>query len=639
MAAKNDDADTEARLGALGDALHDAGFRRAVIGNGDGQLPDTPTPRTTVSSFRRQLVLALMTSSGRVPAGRVDDGLLEPAPRSPFGKRLNIARVDAAFAKVWKDRSVVVVEASDLVRQAFAASFTTEGHRGAILRAALHRSDRLVGRLLTHVDLGRDAVVVVGPAPSPDVPALTVLGVHAPGVAPGLLQSATTRRAGFVALIDVAPTILDLVGVKRPPAMDGLPVYVGETGISAREREDLFTRENDAAQFRDDRADEVALALVVFAAALVALTLFALAQDRRRRARSLLTYLPLAVLGFVPAVFIARFFRLDDAGVVAYWAVVVALAAGLGALYRRAGRREWLDSLLVALLAPVAFLGLDVIFGSGQIFNAALGSSATIARPFTGLSNAAYGAFAVSALLGAVLLARRVGGRRGLWWAGGVLAFAPVIDGAPFLGSDIAGTVSMLLAFSFTMVLLSGRRIGRRTIGGCVLGSVFGLACFAAVDLARASDRRTHLARFVARIDERGISSSLTVFRRELSDNFGSATSGHWWLLIPVAVVLAWWLVRRTPGRLEGVRAAIPQWPAAAVGFTILAIAGYFLYDSGMAVVGSMLGVVVPAVVWLVVTPNYAMRPDNDARVASGDGDGDRRNAADTTTSTVGALR
>ena len=56
-------------------------------------------------------------------------------------------------------------------------------------------------------------------------------------------------------------------------------------------------------------------------------------------------------------------------------------------------------------------------------------------------------------------------------------------------------------------------------------------------------------------------------------------------------------------------------------------------------VVGSMVGVVIPAVVWLVVTPNYAMRPDNDARVASGDGDGDRRNAADTTTSTVGALR
>ena len=69
------------------------------------------------------------------------------------------------------------------------------------------------------------------------------------------------------------------------------------------------------------------------------------------------------------------------------------------------------------------------------------------------------------------------------------------------------------------------------------------------------------------------------------------------------------------------------------------AIAGYFLYDSGMAVVGSMVGVVIPAVVWLVVTRNYAMRPDNDARVASGDGDGDRRNAADTTTSTVGALR
>ena len=100
-------------------------------------------------------------------------------------------------------------------------------HRGVLERQALHRTDALFGRLLEHVDLKRDAVIVVGPAHSTRSPTLTVLGMQGPGIEPGLLRSATTRRSGFVQLIDVAPTILDLMHIDRPTSMEGRPVEVG----------------------------------------------------------------------------------------------------------------------------------------------------------------------------------------------------------------------------------------------------------------------------------------------------------------------------------------------------------------------------------------------------------------------------
>src|SRR2546423_13415935 len=91
----------------------------------------------------------------------------------------------------------------------------------------------MVGRLLADVDPSRDAVVVVGPSHPARTDALTVAAVKAPGVKPGLLQSGTTRRAGFAALVDVAPTILDVLGVSRPTSMEGKPLPVQSSGGGA----------------------------------------------------------------------------------------------------------------------------------------------------------------------------------------------------------------------------------------------------------------------------------------------------------------------------------------------------------------------------------------------------------------------
>jgi hypothetical protein len=600
----------DADLGALAIALRDSAVHRAVIANADGRQPDTPpSPQTSV--YHRQAALSLVDARGRLPAGRVDDTLLGRDPTAPYGLRLDRDAVTRAFDRAFVDRSVVLVEGSDLVRADAYRGYASPVRKEVLLGQAIHRTDRLFGRLLEHVDPKRDAVLVVGPAHSTRAVTLTVLGVRAPGVDPGLLRSATTRRSGFVQLIDVAPTILDLLGIERPSTMEGRAVEVGRDGGSAADRRELLVHSDEAAQFRDLRVGEIQTAAVVFAAVLALGAYLLFRVPRPATWRGWLGAAALCVLGFFPATFLVRAVPVHEWGFVPYWALVVLVSGALGALSLRVGRGRPLDSLLAALLLPIVILVIDVLVGTPLQFNSALGYSPTVAGRFTGFSNPAYAVVAASSVIAAPLLAHRVGGRRGAWLGVGLLAAVVVVDGAPFWGSDVGGILSMVPAFLVTAVLLLGWRVRWRTVGWCIVGLVLVLAAATALDMSRPPERRTHLGRLVERIEDRGIGDFVVVVQRKLGDNLGSLRSSVWGFVLPITLAFALWLVLRARYRLRAVVDAVPEIRIAGVGLAIVAVLGWALNDSGIAIPGVMLTIAIATLVWLLVRfdPDQVIAP------------------------------
>jgi hypothetical protein len=606
----------DAEIGSLAMALTEAGIDRAVVGNADGTQPDTP-PSPTVSTRRRQAALGVMSRRGLVPRGTVDESLLEPAPSEPFGLRLDEDAVLDAFDEVWADRSVVLVEASDLVRADVYRIWATPIHREFMLRDALKRTDALFGRLLEQVDLSRDAVVVFGPAHAARAITLTPLAVHEPGGEPGLLRSATTRRAGFVQLIDVAPTVLDLLGVDAPTSMEGRPAEVGKTGGSAEDRIDLLVREDAAAQFRDRLVGSVQVAAVIVSALLVSAAMWAFTRRRKPWVVPLVGRAALCVLALIPTVYLARAIPLHDAGLFPYWAFLVLVSIGIGTLYHRLGRDRPLDALLIAFLVNIVLLVGDVLVGTPLEFNSVLGYSPTVAGRFAGFSNPAYAALGASTVLAAPLVARRVGGRRGVWLAVGLMAAVVVVDGAPFWGSDVGGILSMVPAFGITAVLLLGWKVRWRTVGWCVLGLALALGAATALDMSRAPERRTHLGRLVERIDERGLGDFVVIVQRKLADNLGSLRNSVWGFMLLITLVLVVWLVKRAPARLDAVRAAVPEARTGLIGFTVLAVLGYALNDSGIAIPGVMLVILLGAAIWLLSRFEPAESPPSRPKKAT----------------------
>jgi hypothetical protein len=599
----------DAEVGALGDKLASADWSRAVIANGDG----LDVEELAGGYYRRQAVAGLMGSDGRVPAGAVGPELLVPDAEAPFGLRYDNDAVLREFRDVWRPRSVVLVEGSDLVREDVYRQFATPVQRDRLLTQALTRTDELVGGLLREVDAERDAVMVVGPVHPAREVRLAIASLRAPGIDPGLLRSGSTRRPGFVQLVDIAPTILDRIGLDAPDSMEGRAFEVRDEGGDAAQRREGITDADAAATFRDEVVSVVAVLFVVIQAALVIAALLWLARPARREFGAALHLAALAALGFVAAILLARLLPFHEWGHVAYFGGLAAAAVVLAAGYRFAGRRDPLMSLIVGLGVIITVLVVDVLFGAPLQLSNPLGYSPLIAARFSGYGNLGYAALASSAVLLAGLLAHRSGGRRGALFAIAMLAVVFVADGAPMWGSDVGGILSMLPAFAATGYLLLGMRIRLRTAVLGLVAAVIALVAFGLFDLTRPSDKRTHLGRLFETTESRGWAGLWTVIERKIYENLSVLLRSTWMLVVLAGVAFIAYVYSRHRTRLRAIVDWVPEMRASFIGFAIVATLGFAVNDSGIAIPGMMLSVLTPTIVVLLVAAQRRVAPSEPA--------------------------
>lgn len=589
----------DAEVGALGDALEDAGVRRAVIANGDHGRGSEDT------EYRREGSIALMGGDGLVQRGRVSPKLLQQDPSAPFGTRYDNAGVAEAFGAFWYPRSVVLVEASDMVRYEAAAALALDAQRDAFRRQAIENSDELLGRLLERVDPERDAVVIVAPYASGETTDLTVVGFSAPGVRSGLVSSGTTRRSGFAQTVDIAPSILSLLNVEVPTSMEGTVVERGAGGGSLVERADLLVEAAEAAVFRDRILGG---ASVVFVLAQVALWLVAIWTLMRpgRRLRTVAEVATLVTLTYLPMTFFAGAFPTYRWGAASWWAIVSAGSVGLAVAIHFATRRYLVDPLIVTLGFLVAFLSVDIFFGGPLQFNTVFGYSPTIAGRFNGLGNPAFSMLTAAGIILASLVAHRVPGRRGVHIAVGILAWCVLLDGAPMLGADVGGALTLVPAAGVTAWMLMGWRIRLRTVTVGALLTVAVVLGFGMLDLTRPAAEQTHLGRLLSDIGSNGVGAFETVVLRKLNANLSVLTSSIWTLMLPVVFAAVAFVIWWAPWRMRTIAERIPEERAAVAGLMTAMVLGFALNDSGISVPGLMLGVASAALV------NLLLRVDQD---------------------------
>ncbi|MGZ8735015.1 MAG: hypothetical protein ACXW1M_07490 [Acidimicrobiia bacterium] len=590
----------DAGLGALGDALARDGYSRAVVANADIDPAELLEP-TLGSPRHREAALALVEPGGTLPAGRVDETLLQPAADSPFGTRLDPDRVLQAFDDVWSDRSVVLVEASDLARADAYAATQNASQRADSRARALRDTDELVGSLLEHVDPERDAVVVVGPAPRvTDRNALTVIAVSAAGFRGGLLQSPTTLRSGSVQLMDVGPSVLELVGIVRPDSMRGRPVEARGAG-SLRDRRATLVDADAAASFRTEIRDPLTRGFVALQVLLTAGAIVVLVRRSRRGATALVVF-ALAILGLVTAVYLARVAPFHDLGLGAYFAFLAAVSLVLGIVFLLVGRRrDPIDSLVAGLGAIIGVLMIDAVTGSRLQFNSGFGYSPEVAGRFIGLGNISYAFLAASAVLLAGLVAHRVGGHAGAWSGISVLALAVVVDGAPFFGADVGGVLTMVPAFALTAAILLGREIRTRAVVALFAVTAVAISVAAVIDSLRPAAQRTHLGRLVEQIRAEGSSAFTTVVTRKLEMNLSTLTSSDWRPIVPVVLALVAYLAWSRGHHLARLLIRVPEMRASLVGLAVVMVLGYALNDQGIVIPAAMLAVLNPVLITLVV--------------------------------------
>jgi hypothetical protein len=576
LSAENASGRFDPRLGALGDALAAAGWRRAVIANGDGAQPVVDAK---IAPYQRSAVAALMTSDGVVPEGEIGRELLVDDHRAPFGLRLDDEAVLRAFDTAWQPRSVVLVEASDLLRADLYGEFTTSEQLRTAKTRALARTDALVGQLVGRLS-PNDAVVVLGPTPGRSG-GLATMALRAPGVEPGLLRSASSRRNGVVFATDVAPTILHLLGIAKPARMEGSVMQVHTVADPTSRVGTLASLSRDSV-LRDTHNLPVSIVTVVLGGVLAAGTALALWRFPRRR--ELVELASLAVLGFLAATYVAGPLHVLRHGNNAYWAFLFAFGCAFAVICKLLGRGRPYAPLIIALAATVALHVADLLTGARLEFNTVFGYTATVGIRTAGESNLTFAQVGAAVVLVVALAIWRAPTRSVVYAAVATLALTVAVMVAPQFGDDFGAALAAFPAFALLAWLLLGHRVRIRTVVLLAVGLVTAALVVGFVDLLRPPNDRTHIGRFFSQVGREGVGGLVKVLHRKADTNFASFSTARLMWLVPIVALFVTYLCLSKRTRLTQMVRETPVFGQALAAFLVLMLLGYALNDSGIAI-------------------------------------------------------
>lgn len=575
-------------VGALGEALESAQRSAATIGNADTDTID--------AQDRRWVALMGMDRDGQIAAGTVSDELLVDDQTAPFGIRTDSDALTTAFRSSWAGNDLVIVEMSDLDRAERFRGESTEEQGDRLFGEALAEADASLASMLEEVDLERDLVMVLGPTSPVADEQLTVFAMAGPGVEPGLAESNSTRRPGYVQLTDIAPTILDFFGIEVPSAMFDARIFSTGGGPPGSTQLDQMIAANEKATYRDSATGPITVAYIVFVTLVMVLAMACLA--RLEMLRGPVRFLALMVLAFPTCTYLSGLFRYDALAVDVYGVVLFLASAALASMAWWLGRSDPMGPPVVLGLMLVGLFLLDLALGAELQMNTVFGYSPIVAGRFAGLGNQAFALLCISTLLsatGGVAWWRRRSSysddRLPNWLLSSLIAYfglVVVFIGFPSLGSDVGGVLASVPAFTVAGFMLTGKRVAVRTFVLILVATVAVLAVFAVIDLAQPAESRTHLGRFVATVFE---GDAGMVLERKLSTNYRILVSSVWTLIVPGALAFIAYLTWRPSRTLRVLRRRYPGYGAFGVSSLVAGLLGMALNDSGVAVPAMMLAV------------------------------------------------
>lgn len=526
----------DAEVGALGDALRRAGLRTRAVGRG--------------------ALLGLADEDGVV-----DDYVASPPAAGAWG-----AGAD-----------VIAVEVLDAYADADAP-----GRADAVIAEAA-RARR-----------PEDLLLVIGVSHGRlEKPRLQVAVAVGPGYDSGRLRSASTRRDGFVQLIDVAPTVLAWFDLSTP---DGV---VGQRFQRASGRaDDEIARlvDHDVAAAAHRRYVPPFFVLLVLAQIL--LYGYAWWALRRRpvaardRIRAMTRHASLAFAAVPAATYLAQLVPWWRSGLAVLLGVVVGFVT---LIFVVATRGPWRERVLgppgaVAAITAVV-LGVDLMTGAHLQLSSLAGYSPLVAGRFAGVGNVAFAVFATAALLATAAIADGRSRRATALIVTGVGVLAVAIDGNPSWGSDFGGVIALVPGFAVLGLQLTGRRVSWRGAVVIALVAIALVSAFAMLDYLRPEDSRSHLGRFVAQIRD---GDAGTIVERKAKANLRLLTHSVLTLVVPIAVGFLAFVLLKPWGGLRRALERTPALRAGLVSVLVMGVVGFAANDSGVAVPALALTIAIP---------------------------------------------
>ena len=493
--------------------------------------------------------------------------------------------------------SLALADTSDTARRAISQS-----RRYLLVVVATSPGRNGLRELRQILQMRRPGQLVIATQTPPLAPILPLLPIAAAGLGENAgdavdkagtgLRSDTTNLPDLVAGIDIAPTILDHLGLTIPDEMTGKPFRAeGDRDPGSltpfRDRLDVLGPRRNAA-----------LAFVFVGWRLVYLAAGAF-FGRERAGRPVLRTGGLAILWIPTVILVPAALGNPSAGI--EYGLIAGLALLLGFLSDRF--LDWPRATLVPAVFGLTAITIDLALGSHLITRSILGPNPGYGSRFYGIGNELKPALTVLLLAGlaAILTNRPKSGKN----AAIVICCGiglGIVLGSGRLGAGVGAAIIVASATAVAaLMMLPGRMTWRR---GAILvaAPVIGLALLAILDLATAGGQGHY-------------SSVLSGGESSFIDDVRRRTTLAWQQLwndnMPVITLTCLLAAAFTIRNREMFRPwAGPIWPAALTGGLAGGLIGSFTEDSGPLLI-------VVATITLVGVCSYLLGRPEDSRIRS----------------------
>lgn len=397
----------------------------------------------------------------------------------------------------------------------------------------------------------------------PDRPGNELLWIAAGGLGANReLTSDTTNQHGIVSAVDIAPTVLDHLGLPIPAAMNGRLMRTTGTLDVAHLR-----RLADRLRTVNGRRLPTLLWLVIAWVALLA----GCAAFRRAR-RAALRIGGLAMLWSPSASLVTA--ALAPAAT-AEKLILVALCFGLGALTDRLA--PWPRAVIVPAVVNVVALTVDALAGTQLLLRSLLGPNPAYGARFYGIGNELKSGLAV--LVFAAVAAALWPGERSrraalaMAVAGVLLA---VVEGSARLGAGVGGVILVAAGTAVATILVLPGVVNRRRVLIVLASPVLALIVLAGLDLATAHGTGHYTGSV---LHAHSAADLKDVLVRRYGGAWGELRHGGMPIGFAFALILSIWGVRNRDRLLAP--APDPLWRAALAGGLTAGVVGTLVEDSG----------------------------------------------------------
>ena len=513
-------------LGSLGQILSENKLKVALLGNSDiienGNLIKN-----------RNLGLVAMDNFGRIDGGNIDNINIEN-PSMPFGIQTDYQKLTSDTKKYYENSNALFIELGDTYRLDLYKSYLNQDTYNKMQLDIYKNIDKYLNEIFKMVG-ENDTVYIVSGFPSnldyKNKKRLSPI-IKFKGDKKGILASATTRRDGIVANLDVGVDILNEFGLD----------YKNMVGKSYN-----LVDKNDNIEYLSGEYEKIVsisdirstiisgFVGVVSASWIIAMVLLVFLKDKIPYKYKIFNFLKEFIkLGFIlPISFlIAPAFNFKSEFGISMGIILTTLILYL---IGKTAFKDDIKHMLFFSLLTIAVISIDSVIGTPLMKNSIMSYDAIIGARYYGMGNEYQGIAIGSAIFGlAVLLDYKKISK----WIVAILCLIILITTAsPTMGANVGAAISESIAYLVLVLLIFDVKFDYKKV---ILLGVFAVGVvltFAAIDIISGSE--SHLSGFIKQIISNGPSEIIQTFSRKIQMNLKLAKTSVWVniLLAGVAIV------------------------------------------------------------------------------------------------------